>query len=215
MMINQTRLLLIFHSSCPYTFIPFGQMTSFPPFFVHSLCHCVLFLLSLFAKKVDRYKKNVDFFGDIKDYYYICSGIALKQYCYWQYPCLIPMPKALKNAGWEGKGTTYIKGVYQTFVLDELKLRTFLIQSAHCIGQCEGLSSWDRQRRVPTFFCMFEITYYYNRSFTGDTWAQTYYYKYVVRISGHNKFFDRESYMGSPYCCIVHRLVLFHYQELV
>ena len=58
MMINQTRLLLIFHSSCPYTFIPFGQMTSFPPFFVHSLCHCVLFLLSLFAKKVDRYKKT-------------------------------------------------------------------------------------------------------------------------------------------------------------
>ena len=70
------------------------------------------------------------------------------------------MPKALKNAGWEGKGTTYIKGVYQTFVLDELKFRTFLIQSVHCIGQCEGLSSWDRQRRVPTFFWFDQHVYH-------------------------------------------------------
>ena len=61
MMINQTRLMFILHTSCPYTFIPLGQLLSSHPFLVHSLCPDIMFHLSLFAKKVDRYKKKRGF----------------------------------------------------------------------------------------------------------------------------------------------------------
>ena len=54
MMINQTRLMFILNTSCPYTFIPLGQLLSSHPFLVHSLCPDIMFHLSLFVLIVDK-----------------------------------------------------------------------------------------------------------------------------------------------------------------
>ena len=54
MMINQTRLMFILHTSSPYTFIPLGQLLSFRLFLVHSLRPDIMFHLSLFVLIVDK-----------------------------------------------------------------------------------------------------------------------------------------------------------------
>ena len=54
MMINQTRLMFILNTSCPYTFIPLGQLLSFHLFFVHTPCPDIMFHLSLFVLIVDK-----------------------------------------------------------------------------------------------------------------------------------------------------------------
>ena len=92
-----------------------------PLFYVHFIIIC--------KKKTIDIKKTWISLEMFKNIIIFAAELPLMQYCSWQYPCLSTHAEGVENAGWEGKGTTYIKGVYQTFVLDELKLCNFLIQS--------------------------------------------------------------------------------------